>query len=543
VDWDWLLPHDVERVEVVEGPGAWLYGDGSEGGIVNVVRPPIRDGLASDCGAQFGSFGLATGSIVASAQSGAVAGSLRGSARRALGWRDHSRERTLGGGAAVRWQAGEHTRVGVNANLIDGFRQDPGALNRQQLEADREQADTPADYSKPRRLLFGAQLTHGRPSVSEWRLSPYVRTEDNDQVKTLLFQTLDHPTTGTTGGVELGWRRETSLGGRPAAFSAQAQVERARLRSRYFEVAGTGRGPLRADLTSWRTTWSGFAGARVALDPLTSARLGVRGDVVRVRSKDGMAGTSNPDRTFSLASPFVALSRQIGAATLYGSFSTAFRVPTLNQLFDRRPIDTPFGTFYLSNPGLAAQRSHGAELGGRVDAGGGGWASLALYSLWVRDEIDFDAATNTYNNIGRSWHRGVQGAAFQPLGSGLSANLSLTYSPTTIRGGDDDGNQINSVPRRMAYGSLRWTGGEILALESGVRWVGTQYLDKANQFRLGEHATVDVTGSLALARLRATVRVANLLDRKFADSGFLVLGEERFTPAPGRSFTVSLSAD
>jgi len=32
VDWDWVAPGEIERVEVVQGPGAWVYGDASEGG-------------------------------------------------------------------------------------------------------------------------------------------------------------------------------------------------------------------------------------------------------------------------------------------------------------------------------------------------------------------------------------------------------------------------------------------------------------------------------------------------------------------------------
>src|SRR6185369_476945 len=45
VDWDWISPEAVERLEVVEGAGTWAYGDGSEGGIVNIVRDENIAGL------------------------------------------------------------------------------------------------------------------------------------------------------------------------------------------------------------------------------------------------------------------------------------------------------------------------------------------------------------------------------------------------------------------------------------------------------------------------------------------------------------------
>ena len=47
VDWDWLVPEDAERVEIVQGPGAWAYGDGAEGGILNIVRARPAPGTSA----------------------------------------------------------------------------------------------------------------------------------------------------------------------------------------------------------------------------------------------------------------------------------------------------------------------------------------------------------------------------------------------------------------------------------------------------------------------------------------------------------------
>jgi outer membrane receptor protein involved in Fe transport len=78
--------------------------------------------------------------------------------------------------------------------------------------------------------------------------------------------------------------------------------------------------------------------------------------------------------------------------------------------------------------------------------------------------------------------------------------------------------------------------------------VGPQFLDKANLHELPDFGTVDVSGSVKLARLRATARVQNLLDREYSDSGYLIdLGpgfqEERLYPAAGRGFSVSVTMD
>jgi len=48
-----------------------------------------------------------------------------------------------------------------------------------------------------------------------------------------------------------------------------------------------------------------------------------------------------------------------------------------------------------------------------------------------------------------------------------------------------------------------------------------------------------------LRRLNVAIRASNLLDRKYADTGFFIdlTKEERLSPAPGRSFTVALTLD
>jgi outer membrane receptor protein involved in Fe transport len=430
-------------------------------------------------------------------------------------------------------------------------------LRPDQLAVDRTQSDTPYDFTHPRRLNLGASLVHGSVEGSEWRLSPYVRTEDVEQVRTLLYQTKDHPTEALTLGSELGWRFATIVAGKPATFSATAQVEESRLDSRYYDFADGARGALRTDGRSRRTTISGLAGGWLGIDARTFVRAGVRQDAVRVRSESRLEGVDAPARTFSLTSPFVALTREVSTpVTVYASYSAAFRVPTLNQLFDRRPIDTQFGPGYISNENLSPQKSHGVELGTRYDDARGGYALLSLYGIWVRDEIDFDV--DRYANISRSWHRGAQLGLQQPIGSWLSGTLSYTYAPTTIRGGTNDGNQINGVPRHTAYGGLRFGASETWSLGGGVRYVGPQFLEKANLHELPDFGTVELSGSLKLARVRAAVRVTNLLDRDYADSGYFVdvgplrdflvpvppfAQEERLFPASGRSFTLSLTAD
>lgn len=562
VDWDWMLTDDIERVEVVEGPGAWAYGDGSEGGIVNIVRPEFSSALRSDCAVRGGSFGLRTGSLMLSGQRGVTGAGARGSARVVDGWRDHSEERVYGGGFDARRQLGERTTLSFDLSGLDANREQPGTLSPAQIAADREQAETTTDFNHDRRLLLGLRAAHRDGGEGEWSAAPYWRAEDLDQVSTLFFDAKYHDAKSWAGGADLGWRRTVSLGGRPATFNIGSQIERAELRSQYNDYSGGVKGAQVANALSQRTTFSGYGGAQVMLDPYTTARLNVRGDLIRIESDDTFAATSVDARDLKALSPFVSLARRVGeAGNVYINFSTAFHTPTLAQLYDRRPFYNPFAmtNIFLSKPTLAPQRSVSTEVGARVDGPHDAYATVTVYSIHVRDEIDFDVATLSYANIGRSWHRGVQGGIQWPIVPQVVARANGTWSPTTIRGGGaNDDNQINAVPIGTAYGGLVWTpidlssffgrqAGEATSwsIEGGVRWIGRQYLDKANDHPLGEFTVADLVTVLRVGKAAASLRIANVFDRKYADTGFFsdLTGEERLNPAAGRSFQVALSLD
>lgn len=558
VDWDWVRPEDVERVEVIQGSGAWLYGDASEGGIVNLVRAAPTRPFEYDGAVRFGSFGLVTGGLDASASSGASAVSGRLSARDVDGWRDHSRERVYGGGGEARTRLGGH-ELSLDVSALDADRQDPGTLNDAQLAADREQSETSTDFTHAKRLLLDIHLKSEPGSGLAWSVSPYLRGESTDQIRTLFFQPLFHHTRAWTGGGELEASTVVRPAGRRVLLQGDVQGDAARLRTEYrqFDPA-TGVGALASSADGSRANGSASLGARMDLADGTVARLSVRGDLTRIHVRDRQTGVTSPTRTLSAFSPLASLNQSFGEhASVYVSGSTAFRVPTLAQLYDPRPIGVPFPPFAvtISNGQLDPQRSVSAEIGGRYD-GGGAQAAIAAYSSWVRNEIDFDLTSLSYANINRSWHRGIEAQASAPLPARLSARGSAAWTPTTFREKDNpdpsqramDGKQINGVPRGTMYGALAWSPVPVASFDLGARWVGRQFLDKLEQHPLPTFITWEAGVNGRLGRLRGTVRVLNLFDRHYSDTGFIGFDaffqpEERTSPAAPRSVVVSLSLD
>lgn len=544
VDWDWISPEDVERVEIVQGPGAWAYGDGSEGGIVNIVQREAQHGFTPDAGFRGGSFGMRGGNVSMSGGDEMALGNLRGAYREVDGWRDRSRERVTNGGASVSRNL-SNMALSIDAALLDTERDNPGTLTGDQLAQDRTQAESPADFDRAKRYIGSVRLSSSPDSARAWTLMPYLRAEDGDQVRTLFFQPLFHQTRDWTAGAEALWSSPFSLAGRSSVLQAMVQGEWAQLDSKYDEYTlGVGAGNRLTDGRSWRNAFAGSLGSRTELDSRTVARLSVRFDGVQVHTRDNIANTTSDRRTMSAVTPMLGLTRSLGdKASVYGNVASAFRVPTLFQLFDQRPIFVgPPPPVVLSNGQLDPQRSTSFEVGARHDGFLRGSAAIAFYSSWVHNEIDFDLNTLAYANINKSWHRGIEAQWAGPLVRGFTGRVSGAWTPTTFREGDNDGKQINGVPEGSGYAAIAWEPSTVGSLEIGTRVVGKQFMDKQEDHPLASYTVWEAAASGHMGPVRGTVRVLNLFDRDYSDTGFIgAFGEERFSPAAPRSVIVSLS--
>jgi len=547
VDWDWLVPEDAERVEIVQGPGAWAYGDGAEGGILNIVRARPELGSHARGSVRGGSFGQMGGNAGFGWANEQWNADLDGGRRVADGWRDRSHEEVSTLGAGAHFNRRGKPLASFSASFLDADRQDPGYLTPDQLAANPEQAENPDDKMKSQRVLLSASAMTGDDRIGEWRLSPYARLDDGEQVKTLFFETDFHPTTGRVFGAELAWRKDAGVSGHPLAIQAGITGESSRLDSDYHQGTSES-GPKITDTEAHRSAFSAYAGARLEINQATSLRAGVRGDRIFTKAEErGGIIAPNPtslgDRTMDALSPYVALQRTLGPRTsVYASFSQAFHAPTLDQMYGQRPFTVAPSTYItISNSDLQPQRANSAEIGTRWDGAGGASAMVTAYSMWVREEIDFDLTNFRYQNLAKSLHQGIVASLGGPLADRIAVLVSGTWQPTTIRAGTLDGNQINAVPEGMAYGRLTWTPIANASLDAGVRWVGRQWLDKENDHPLGDFTTVELGGSMRYQHLRASVRVANLLDRRFVETGFIgVLGEERLWPGAGPRAVVAL---
>lgn len=164
VQWAAIPLAAIERIEILRGSGAVLYGDNASAGVVNIVtRSPLRAGHSVELLGRAASFHTSEAQAYASAAHGGfgINGSLHG--YRSDGYRDHNRNEQQNGTANLRWMLGSGSldlRFGFdrqNVELPGGRRIQPSA-GLDEYRTDRDGARTPLDYASRDGRRAGASL-------------------------------------------------------------------------------------------------------------------------------------------------------------------------------------------------------------------------------------------------------------------------------------------------------------------------------------------------------------------------------------------------
>lgn len=450
----------VERIEIVRGPRAALYGSDAIGGVIQIFTRRQRGydatlGLGSqdtwrvDAGAGWalgeGRFGLRLGAVDSG---GFNAQNPRGFAF------DPDRD-----GFAQR-------SAGFDLSLPLG-----GAL----LEAQGSHAEGDVEFDQGDSDLQNRQLSIGLSAAERESWSLRASLADSQIITPAFFSRFE------TRRRQLEWQhlaraseRGSLLWGLSWVEEDGASIDTFAASEQYGETRAH-----RAGFLAWR-------GGRGAVD----WELAGRHD-----DYDGFGGR---------ASAQAALGWRLSEAWLLrGNVGQGFRAPNLNELYS-----PGFGGLFAGNPDLDPERSRSAELalGYRQDR----WQfDLQLYDTRVRDLVDFSGGeTFAAVNLGRAHLRGTElGGRWQADGWHLAAQLGWQQARNLDSGAD----LVRRAPRKL----------HLEAARQFARWWLQIDLDAVAArpdfgARLSGHGLV----GLALRRpLRGgwslDVRVDNLFDRDY----------------------------
>ncbi|MDG2308786.1 MAG: TonB-dependent receptor [Candidatus Binatia bacterium] len=477
----------IQRVEVLRGAGASLYGNAA-GGVLHVITddPPEEPGV--NLSATGGSYGMAKIVGQFGAQRGNLGGIGTASYLQTDGYRDHSGARSAAFIGRLVWDLDEKTELKV---LLDGAHapkaDDPGGLTGEQANQDPRQArdrNVLLDAGESvDQIRLGAVLDRDLESGS---LDAYAYTLYRDFFTKLpivpaqgdgIVQ-FDRISPG--GGLRYSYDRPVLGWDQTLTVGTDIQYQRDD-RQRFANEEGQ-KGTLGLDQIEEVTGAGIYLREAVSLTADVEVSGGVRYDTVHysVDVKTPPDSDASGSRTLDAWSPSGGVVfTPTEALSLFGNVSTAFQVPTTTELVN------PDGPGF--NPNIQPQTARSYELGLRfgpphLDMG------VALYRIDIDDELipfETPAGRVAFRNAGRSRRYGVevdwrsellQGLVWTGSGTAMRAK----YINYTTDDGDFAGNREPGIPPWFVYQELAYghDSGLHAALEAYL--VGGYFVDDAN---------------------------------------------------------------
>jgi outer membrane cobalamin receptor len=534
VDWRRFRTSDIERLEVLHGPGSSLYGDTSLGGVIELFTRDAEPGRG-ELTLGGGSFGTAEveGRYVAAL--GGYRLAVRGGSAGNDGFRDHagSTDRSL---ELSLVRDGEHSRLRVDADGSRKDRREPGPLTVDEIGGDRAQSNPLFRFDRDRTERRRLSATYEKFGATDVLATVRTADRDGDMLRTLLLA----PGFGTSALRSLATRTSgTTLEAAHGAFRAGIDFDRASLDGRYAAVGNDGEAlGVTAAQRGGRDRRGLFVTGSWKVCERCRLSAGIRRDEIR----DDFGEASHDATAWS---PRAGLNVRAGRASLFVQLSRAFKAATLDQLFDPRPYPNGFGgTFTVSNPELRPQRARNVEAG-VFRAGDSFDFSVVGYRMHVSDEIDFDPQTYSYRNIGDSVHRGIEASVAVAKLSRISPRA--TYAWTRVADSAAPDRQLKNIPEHVAQLLLHARLPRATSLDLVYRWMHGRTLDDPGLFPMPDVSRVDLRLATDLARLRLQLDLLNALDTRYNELGYVLFDFSSRQqaalefPAPGRTLRAGVT--
>jgi outer membrane cobalamin receptor len=571
VPWGALPPGSaIQDIEVVRGSESAVYGDAALGAVINVITRRGPSGLPLRWESSAGGFGSWSADAGATASIGSHDVTGWAGFDHTGGFRTHAARDGFRAEFDAPLAVGGGTTLGLGVRSYLRAFDEPGPLLASLLAEDRAGSDARFRFDHTHDASNAVSLT-GEHRDGRMRLTGSLTGElrNTDAVQTLALA----PGFGDT-------QQRRARNGRAAAV-VQLEIDdsplpgagrlivggelgRGGLDSRYYAVqsgdqagylASSGTpGALDASGTGARSHAALFAEYAVHLGDPVRLSVGSRYDWLR-DTFDPRA----PDSGSTVVASHAAFSPKAGLNVRYHKSATgtgnvyltagrSFKAPTLDQLFDQRPIPVPFPPFSLttSNPLLHPQSGTSLEAGVYHDRS---WstlhasASVSVYQVDMKDELDFDLQTLRYVNIGSSRHRGVEAGVVLSGPAGVSLFANYTLQAARSQSGDNSGNYLKAIPRHTLSSGVSVTLFSRLEASTMVTTIGGAFLDDANTIALPAFTRIDARTAYPVGAVSIVVEARNLLDAKYNTTGYLDpsgTGEAYFYPAAGRMLSVGL---
>jgi iron complex outermembrane recepter protein len=571
VQWAALPLSSVERIEVLRGTGAVLYGDGAVAGVVNIVtRSPLRQGRRLEALARTASYDTFEGQLHGSHAGERVGINATAHGYASHGYRANNRNEQQNNSLNLRWgmdAASLELRAGTDRQdlRLPGGRFVQPSIGLDEYAADPRGASTPLDYSSRDGTRIGSTLTWTSRG-GEFSLGVDYRDKDQrayfDQAgfptyradklelrslsprARLPFVTADVQHRLTVGVDWHGWRYLSRRTDRPENLSRPInRVAIDRENAGWYLHDSIQLASATLATAGWRRERAKFAGS----DEVDSGAPGCFSCTAAAPVRE----------TQRLDAWELGLRQALGRQwSAYVRTGTSFRFVNAEEIYEN---DAAFAAqFQVLHP----QRSRTHEAGIEWQRGASALRA-SLFRSRVADEIHLDPFTTGVGNtnLPPSRRQGIELDGRWQAGARLQATAAYAYTDArflegTLAGSPFaigtnmpiDGRRVPLVPRHKLNLGLAWEPGARLRITGALTAVSEQVLDNDEPNTLDHRVPAYHVVDLGIARGYAWGRLAAVLSNALDERYYSYAVRSAFTPdrysvypLPGR--TLGLAAE
>lgn len=479
----------IERIEILPGAGAALYGNGAVGGVINIIT---RRRYENSAGLEVngGSYGSLGGSAYATGHQGSLSGAVAMSTLDSDGYRDNNEVRNHNAFADLRYQ-----QDGIEAYFTaSGEEQEqglPGGRSEAQFRNDPQGTDTPFDDAEQDNYWLMPGLRIALRGNTALTLEASKRRQE---------QTFEFVSSGSFGETVVeSYSVTPKLEGQHTTGSAVHNWTLGLDLHEYDYDSQTSFG--NRELEQSQRAW--YLHNLVSLTPKLSLSAGARklestlsGEGAD-KEQDGEMYEGGIRYTFT------------GNLALFAGAQRSVRIANVDELSPfNPPIDPQTGKGYTAGASWSQGRQH---------------STLTFWRAEIDNEIVFDPISFTNRNLeDRTVHKGVSINSRWRLDKDLMLTINASAQQARFDGGPFDRNDVPLVPEHTLQLIADWQALSWLSTQISHRYVGDRRYDGDldNRFhKLDHYRTTDLQLTARYRAVYLKAGVYNLEDHRITDYG------------------------
>lgn len=544
----------IQSLEVLRGPSSSLYGNAS-GGVININTIDRIDENYTQAGIIFGSYGMQQYQLSKGITSQKTTALFHGSYNKSNGYRVQSGFKNINLNAKIKHELNESSSLKFGFSFSDSPQaDDPGGINLEGVESDREQArDRNVTFKtgeEIRQVKASAQYALELNESTDVSSYAFYATRDFYGKLPFGFGGIIDLSRGYGGhGTSLNIKSSTGQGINKLQFGYDIAIQNDD-RQRFFNNDGT-----QGDLT-FDQRESFFNVGFYLVDHYQVGKLffngGVRVDINKLSATDKFLANGDASGSINLSSinPSLGISYQLGKSNfLFANYSTSFETPTLSEL-----SNNPDGAEGF-NPDLKPQESRNLELGikGVVDLENSKSInySIAVFDIaTTNDLIPFELEAfpdrDFFRNAGETSRFGIESSVAYNFLKGWIGNFSYTYSDFkfeeyNLPNGNFSGNKLPGLPANYGVVSLTKAGPKGLTMDLQYIFTGELYGNDSNETVIPGYSLVNFNLGYQIHKENFTLLplfgINNLTNTQFNDNIRInPFGGRFYEPAPGINY-------